>query len=131
MSLFLQMLLFLLIGYLFCLLFMYLRQESFIFFPPTSTHDGHGYENVIDYRLEQKTATLRGWLVNPELVREKLLIYYGVNAEDIFHNIDLQSLSSLPGHSKVQEANKHSKQAIEHGLSMISKDKASINKASI
>jgi len=88
MSLFLQVLLFLLIGYLFCMLFMYLRQESFLFFPSTTAHDGHGYQNVIDYRLEQETATLRGWLVNPALVQEKLLIYYGGNAEDIFLNID-------------------------------------------
>lgn len=88
MSLFFQVLLFLLIGYLFCVVFMYLRQESFLFFPSTAAHDGHGYENVIDYSLEQETVTLRGWLVNPGLVREKLLIYYGGNAEDIFLNVD-------------------------------------------
>jgi pimeloyl-ACP methyl ester carboxylesterase len=88
MSLLFQMLFFLLIGYLFCVLFMYLRQSSFLFFPSTAVHDGHGYENVTDYRLEQEVATLRGWLVNPGLVREKLLIYYGGNAEDIFLNID-------------------------------------------
>jgi pimeloyl-ACP methyl ester carboxylesterase len=88
MSLFFQILLFLLIGYLFCVVFMYLRQESLLFFPSRAAHDGHGYEDVIDYRLEQETATLRGWLVNPGLVREKLLIYYGGNAEDIFLNID-------------------------------------------
>ena len=88
MSLFFQILLFLLIGYLFCVVFMYLRQESLLFFPSRAAHDGHGYEDVIDYRLEQETATLRGWLVNPELVGEKLLIYYGGNAEDIFQNID-------------------------------------------
>lgn len=88
MSLFFQILLFLLIGYMFCVVFMYLRQESLIFFPTMAVHDGHGYENVIDYHLEHETATLRGWLVNPGLVQEKLLIYYGGNAEDIFLNID-------------------------------------------
>ena len=36
----------------------------------------------------RETVTLRGWLVNPGLVREKLLIYYGGNGEDIFHNIE-------------------------------------------
>ena len=87
-SLVFQIVIFLLIGYLFCLLFMYFRQESFLFFPPAAKHESHDYENVVDYLLEQKTATLRGWLVNPGLVREKLLIYYGGNAEDIFLNID-------------------------------------------
>jgi len=88
MSLLFQVLFFLLIGYLLLVLLMYLRQELFIFFPPTARHEGHGYANVVDYRLEQETVTLRGWLVNPRLVREKLLIYYGGNAEDIFLNID-------------------------------------------
>jgi uncharacterized protein len=88
MSLLFQMLLLLLIGYLLLLLFMYLRQEAFIFFPPTARHEGHGLANVIDYQLKQESATLRGWLVNPGLVREKLLIYYGGNGEDIFLNID-------------------------------------------
>jgi pimeloyl-ACP methyl ester carboxylesterase len=88
MSLLFQMLVFLLIGYSFCLFFMYLRQGSFLFFPTAARHEGHGYENVVDYQLEQGTVTLRGWLVNPGLVREKLLIYYGGNAEDIFLNID-------------------------------------------
>lgn len=85
---FIQMLSLLLVGYLFCVVFMYLRQESFLFFPPAARHDGHGYENVVDYQLEQGIVTLRGWLVNPGLVREKLLIYYGGNGEDIFLNID-------------------------------------------
>jgi pimeloyl-ACP methyl ester carboxylesterase len=67
---------------------MYFRQEAFIFLPPKAKHDGHGYDNVVDYRLDQKTAHLRGWLVNPQLVQEKLLIYYGGNAEDIFLNIE-------------------------------------------
>ncbi len=88
MSLVFQLFCFFLIGYLFLLIFMYLRQGAFIFFPTVAHHERHGYENVADYQLAQKSATLRGWLVNPELVREKLLIYYGGNAEDIFLNID-------------------------------------------
>lgn len=83
-----QILIFFLAGYLFCVLFMYFRQESFIFLPTKAKHDGHGYDNIIDYQLDQKTALLRGWLVNPQLVQEKLIIYYGGNAEDIFLNIE-------------------------------------------
>ncbi len=88
MSLGIQLFFFLLIFYLFCVGFMYLRQESFLFFPPAARHDEHGYTHVVDYQLQQKTVTLRGWLVNPGLVREKLLIYYGGNGEDIFYNIE-------------------------------------------
>ncbi len=66
MSLIFQMLLFFLIGYLFIMLFMYLRQGAFIFFPTLARHEEHGFANVVDYQLERETATLRGWLVNPE-----------------------------------------------------------------
>lgn len=83
-----QILIFLLTGYLFCVLFMYFRQELFIFLPIKAKHNSHDYDNVIDYQLNQKNALLRGWLVNPQLVQEKLLIYYGGNAEDIFLNIE-------------------------------------------
>ena len=88
MSLILQLVVFLLLGYLSCVVFMYLRQDSFLFSPPRAKHEGSEDKDVASYRLEQKSATLRGWLVNPGLVREKLLIYYGGNAEDIFLNID-------------------------------------------
>jgi pimeloyl-ACP methyl ester carboxylesterase len=88
MSLLWQMLFFLLAAYLGCVLFMYLRQEAFLFFPTAASHSEHGYENVVDYQLKQENVTVRGWLVNPHLAQEKLLIYYGGNAEDVFVNID-------------------------------------------
>jgi len=88
MSLVFQILLYLLIFYIFCALFMYLRQDSFIFFPTAARHQNHNYDKVIDYHLERGPVDLRGWLVNPVFVREKLLIYYGGNAEDVFLNIE-------------------------------------------
>ncbi len=88
MSLFWQILFFLLAAYLMCGAFMYLRQEAFLFFPTAARHSEHGYENVVEYQLKQENATIRGWLVNPQLAKEKLLIYYGGNAEDVFQNID-------------------------------------------
>lgn len=88
MSLALQLFLFVLVVYGAGAIFMYLRQEAFLFFPPTARHDAHGYPNVVDYQLQQDNVTLRGWLVNPGLVREKLLLYYGGNGEDIFHTIE-------------------------------------------
>ncbi len=88
MPLILQILLYLMIFYLFCSLFMYLRQDSFIFYPTAAGHENHHYDKVVDYHLERGPVNLRGWLVNPVFVREKLLIYYGGNAEDIFFNIE-------------------------------------------
>jgi hypothetical protein len=88
MSTVLQIVTFLVIGYLLCVVVMYLRQESFLFFPSTARHEKHGYNDVSDYQLTRENVTLRGWLVNPESVGEKLLIYYGGNAEDVFLNID-------------------------------------------
>lgn len=83
-----QLFFFMLVVYGAGVLFMYLRQEAFLFFPPTARHEAHDYPNVVDYQLRQGTVTLRGWLVSPGLVREKLLVYYGGNGEDIFHNIE-------------------------------------------
>ena len=88
MTLVLQIFLYLLFFYLFCALFMYLRQDSFIFYPTAARHESHNYDKVVDYRLDRGPASLRGWLVNPAFAREKLLIYYGGNAEDVFLNIE-------------------------------------------
>lgn len=88
MNLIFQIFGYLLVFYIFCLVFMYLRQDSFIFYPTTARHQGHGYDQVVDYRLDRGPVSLRGWLVNPGLVRDKLLIYYGGNAEDVFQNIE-------------------------------------------
>jgi uncharacterized protein len=88
MPLVLQILVYLVVFYLFCALFLYLRQDSFIFYPTAARHDDYGNERVVDYHLQQGAVSLRGWLVNPAFAREKLLVYYGGNAEDIFYNID-------------------------------------------
>ncbi len=74
--------------YLLLLLVLYWRQESLLFFPPAARHEGEGGPGVVEYRLDRGDAVLRGWLVNPAYAREKLLVYYGGNAEDIFFNID-------------------------------------------
>ncbi len=64
------------------------QQDSFLFFPPASTHKQHNFEHVINYSLPRDGVTLHGWLVNPKQVKEKLIIYFGGNAEDVFFNID-------------------------------------------
>lgn len=88
MPLMLQILVYLVVFYLFCALFLYLRQDSFVFYPTAARHEDHGNEKVIEYHLQKGSISLRGWLVNPVFAREKLLVYYGGNAEDIFYNID-------------------------------------------
>jgi pimeloyl-ACP methyl ester carboxylesterase len=88
MTLAVQLLFSVLIFYVLCMVFMYLRQDSLIFYPNAARHEGHGEDGVVDYRIERGGVTLRGWLVNPAYVREKLLIYYGGNAEDVFLNIE-------------------------------------------
>lgn len=88
MSLVLQILVYVLVFYVFLVVFMYLQQDSFLFFPSKARHEFHGYENVSNYTLESRDGTLRGWLVNDRFTREKIVIYYGGNAEDIFLNID-------------------------------------------
>ena len=88
MSLLIQLIFSIVIFYVLCMIFMYLRQDALIFYPNAARHEGHGEDGVVDYSLERGEVTLRGWLVNPAYAREKLLIYYGGNAEDVFLNID-------------------------------------------
>jgi pimeloyl-ACP methyl ester carboxylesterase len=88
MSLLLQLTLLGLAFYLFCVLFMYLSQDSQLFYPPAADHSGETDERLVAYQLVREEATLKGWLVNPAYAREKLLVYYGGNAEDIFYTLD-------------------------------------------
>ncbi len=70
-------------------LIIYLRQDSFIFFPNSARHTiDNNYDNVEEYSFKQTDATLHGWLVNPQFMKQNLIIYYGGNAEDVFHNIN-------------------------------------------
>lgn len=88
MTLIFQMLLYLVIFYVLCSLFMYLRQDAFLFYPTSAQHTNHNFANLVDYHVQNGAVDLKGWLVNPQFVREKLLVYYGGNAEDIFQNIE-------------------------------------------
>ncbi len=88
MNLFYQILLYAVIFYGLCVVIMFWRQDSFMFFPVASRHQNHEYKNVVDYSLVRQTATIRGWLVNPKLVTDRVVIYYGGNGEDVFDNID-------------------------------------------
>ncbi|MDT8316447.1 MAG: alpha/beta fold hydrolase [bacterium] len=66
----------------------YIMQDSYIFFPVRADYgDLSNFKNVEEYRLEDGKVELRGWLVNKEYAGDKLLIYYGGNAEDVYGNI--------------------------------------------
>lgn len=75
-------------SYVLILIFVYFKQESFIFFPVQSDHNTPADGRTQDYTLQRQDNVLRGWLVNPELATNRLVLYYGGNAEDIYYNID-------------------------------------------
>ena len=66
----------------------YVMQDSYIFFPVKADYgDLSNFKNVEEYRIKVEGIELRGWLVNKEYSRDKLIIYYGGNAEDVYWNI--------------------------------------------
>jgi len=88
MILFMQFVGYLFVAYLFLAAFIYFRQESFLFFPPADKHLDHSLTRIQDYQLRRGDINLHGWLVNPSYARQKLLIYFGGNGEDVFLNHD-------------------------------------------
>jgi uncharacterized protein len=88
MILVLQLFGYVLVFYLCCVALMYLGQERLIFHPTSSAHQRHQYRQVEGYSLQRGPVTLGGWLLHPERASDKLLIYYGGNAEDVFLNIE-------------------------------------------
>jgi alpha-beta hydrolase superfamily lysophospholipase len=88
MSLLAQVVGFLAGGYFIILGVMYWKQESFLFYPTATSHAEYKATNVKDYSFSRDGVTVKGWLVNPLYAREKIVIYYGGNGEDVFFNID-------------------------------------------
>lgn len=81
------MLLIFFLFYFLLLLYIYFQQKNFIFFPTKTKHQSTD-KNRITYSFARNDSTLNGWLLNPSFASEKLIIYYGGNAEDIFFTID-------------------------------------------
>ncbi len=88
MSLFLEIGLFLLLSYVVLLFFFYSIQQRLLFHPTTGRYQPGPGEKAEPYTLQRGTIQLRGWLVNPGFVRRRLILYYGGNGENVFHNID-------------------------------------------
>lgn len=82
-----QILLISLIFYCCLVFYMYLQQKSFIFFP-TRTHHSPNDTSIREFTTQNSGTQLHGWLINPDFCTQKLIIYYGGNAEDIFLSID-------------------------------------------
>ncbi len=81
------MLLYLAIGYLIISLFIYLKQDSLLFYPIQEKHQiANSQAPIVSYQFENQGIELHGWLLHPEYAAEKLLIYYGGNAEDVFYS---------------------------------------------
>lgn len=88
MSLVLQIAGFLALAYVGIAGFMYWRQESFLFYPTVATHASQNSGHVEDYSFTGAGVTVKGWLVNPLYAKDKLVIYYGGNGEDVFLNVE-------------------------------------------
>ncbi|NOY22513.1 MAG: alpha/beta hydrolase [Acidobacteria bacterium] len=74
--------------YAFMTLYLFLVQDRMIFLPPKLTEQS---PQSIRYKALDKSfnvdgVLLRGWLVNPG--KQKLIIYYGGNAEEVSLNIE-------------------------------------------
>jgi len=72
--------------YLGVCLALFVLQRKFLYFPVPALISGVLPVNVEDISFETDGQILRGWLVNKG--REKALVYYGGNAENIEQNID-------------------------------------------
>lgn len=72
--------------------YLYFAQRSFIYLPARDEHPGD--DNFI--RVQSNGESLKIWQVSPD--RDRAVIYFGGNAEDVFYNIPELS-KALPGHS--------------------------------
>lgn len=68
------------------LLFVYFQQKKFIFFPTTANHAPPQYS--VEYTLHQDNIVLRGWLFQEKYASDRLIFYYGGNAEDIYYSVE-------------------------------------------
>jgi len=65
---------------------MFLLQRKFLYFPVPAIISSSLAKNVEAISFETDSQILRGWLINKG--RDKALVYYGGNAENIEQNID-------------------------------------------
>ncbi len=88
MKLMIDLFLLFLIFYTAVCIFMFIRQSSFVFYPPKARHQNIELHDGETVRFERENSVLHGWLLNKSMSDDTLLIYYGGNGEDVYYAID-------------------------------------------
>lgn len=78
-----QIFLLILLFYVAISLFLFLQQKKFIFFPTKAQHAS--LPGATEFTFNNGDVTLHGWLYQEKYAKDRLIIYYGGNAEDIFY----------------------------------------------
>ncbi|MDJ0624260.1 MAG: alpha/beta hydrolase [Desulfocapsaceae bacterium] len=81
-----QILLLILIFYIAVTLFLFLQQKKFIFFPTKAQHPSP--PGATEFTFTHADVTLHGWLFQEKYAKERLIIYYGGNAEDVYYAVE-------------------------------------------
>jgi len=63
--------------------FLFLQQKKFIFFPIKALHSSP--PGASEFSFTHDDVILHGWLFQEKFVNERLIIYYGGNAEDVYY----------------------------------------------
>lgn len=74
--------------YLLGLLFYYVFQDAFIFFPPKGAHGPVTDPSVERFSLDHEGVLLQGYLVHPEKAKDLLVVYFGGNGEDVSMTVE-------------------------------------------
>lgn len=83
------------IAYILVATIIYFVQDGLLFHPTHAKHADVQHRGVQHYQFDSGSGILRGWLVNPQFIDQKLVIYYGGNAEDVYFAItDYQHLNA-------------------------------------
>lgn len=69
--------------YIIVLLFLFFQQKKFIFFPTQTKHTSPS--GAIEFLFNHDNVSLHGWLLQERYAKDRLIIYYGGNAEDIYY----------------------------------------------
>lgn len=78
-----QIALLIIVFYVAVTLFLFLQQKKFIFFPTKAQHSPP--PGASEFSFVHDDVTLHGWLFQERFVKERLIIYYGGNAEDVYY----------------------------------------------
>jgi uncharacterized protein len=71
------------IFYIMVLLFLFIQQKKFIFFPTQIKHSSP--PGSTEFQFNHDNVSLYGWLLQERYAQDRLIIYYGGNAEDIYY----------------------------------------------